>query len=69
MAHFKIDSYSKSYISDVGEYVKEEITAKFYKLLPLSGNAVVTHVGPNGLFKFVLNGVTYQKEFSLKYSK
>ncbi len=46
-----------------GKFVIEKVIAYSYDLIGLFGSAVVTHVGGNGRFRFVLDGKEYATAF------
>ncbi len=45
------------------QFVIEEVKQITYDLLPLVGNAIITHVGGNGRFRFKLNDESYISPF------
>jgi hypothetical protein len=57
-----MENFTSNYIKD-GKFIKEEVVRTSYDIIPLKGNAIITHVGGNGRFKFILNDVSYKSNF------
>jgi len=59
------NSYTKTEVKD-NQYlitkVVEETTS--HSITPLTGKATITHVGGNGRFKFIWEGLVFETEFA-----
>ena len=59
------NSYTKTVVKD-NQYlitkVVEETTS--HSITPLTGKATITHVGGNGRFKFIWEGLVFETEFA-----
>ena len=53
----KTEFTTKAYVSDVGEYVVEKLSINYFTPIPLTGDAIVTHVGLKKRFKFKLGNL------------
>lgn len=64
------NSYSKTEVKD-NQYlitkVVEETTS--HPITPLTGKATITHVGGNGRFKFLWEGLIFETEFTKNICK
>jgi len=60
----KTEFYSKSYLKD-GKYIIEEIQKTIFDVILLVSplKATITHVGGNGRFIFLVNGLSYVTTF------
>lgn len=55
-------TFSRSFVED-GKYKVEQVTEFTFPIQQLTGNAIVTHFGGNGRFKFKLDNTVYITEF------
>lgn len=56
------DTFTRSFVEN-GKYVIEEVIKTTFDVLPLTGEAIITHVGGNGRFKFKLDNVEFVSTF------
>lgn len=62
------DRYIKTSFKD-GKYIIEKIEAFIYEPVMLEGKAVITAIGGNGRFKFLLNSIEYITQFNGKIAR
>ena len=59
------NSYTKTEVKD-NQYLVTIVVEKTtsHSITPLKGYATITHVGGNGRFKFMLEGLVFENEFA-----
>ena len=59
----RTDFATETYLSDSGEYVIKKVTTQYITPIPLSGDAIITHVGLNRRFKFKIGSLVLVSTF------
>lgn len=61
----KSESFTRHSLND-NLYTIEQVIKTTHTLIPLEGQAIITHVGGNSRFKFNIDGKVYTSEFQKK---